>query len=152
MLLGWRRGTLTVLLFLAVGLVGVPNLAGFRTTLSALPGTTVGYIVGYVLAALVIGLLTARRPRGTGAMIGLFTVAGLVGVVVQYLAGSAGLMVRADMSFAEAILVNVPFIPGDIAKVVVAALIATPVLRAFPDLRPRRAVSPDAPAKATATR
>lgn len=136
MLLGWRRGTLAVLLFLAVGLIGVPNLAGFRTTLSALPGTTVGYLVGYVVAALVIGLLTVRRPSRPGPMIGLFIAAGLAGVVVQYLFGTAGLMIRAEMGFVEALLVNIPFIPGDIIKIVVAALIAAPVLRAFPDLRP----------------
>ena len=141
MLLGWRRGTLSVVLFLAVGLIGVPNLAGFRTTLSALPGTTVGYLVGYIVAALVIGLLTERRPRGNGAMIGLFTTAGLVGVLVQYLFGTFGLMVRAEMGFVEALLVNVPFIPGDIVKVVVAALIAAPVLRAFPDLRANTAAT-----------
>ncbi|KGF16964.1 MULTISPECIES: biotin transporter BioY [Corynebacterium] len=141
MLLGWRRGTLSVVLFLAVGLIGVPNLAGFRTTLSALPGTTVGYLVGYIVAALVIGLLTERRPRGNGAMIGLFTAAGLVGVLVQYLFGTFGLMVRAEMGFVEALLVNVPFIPGDIVKVVVAALIAAPVLRAFPDLRANTAAT-----------
>ena len=136
MLLGWRRGTLAVLLFLAVGLIGVPNLAGFRTTLSALSGTTVGYLVGYVVAALVIGLLTVRRPNRPGPMIGLFIAAGLAGVVVQYLFGTAGLMIRAEMGFVEALLVNIPFIPGDIIKIVVAALIAAPVLRAFPDLRP----------------
>ncbi|UBI03343.1 biotin transporter BioY [Corynebacterium freneyi] len=141
MLLGWRRGTLSVVLFLAVGLIGVPNLAGFRTTLSALPGTTVGYLVGYIVAALVIGLLTERRPRGNGAMIGLFTAAGLVGVLVQYLFGTFGLMVRAEMGFVEALLVNVPFIPGDIVKVVVAALIAAPVLRAFPGLRANTAAT-----------
>lgn len=141
MLLGWRRGTLSVVLFLAVGLIGVPNLAGFRTTLSALPGTTVGYLVGYIVAALVIGLLTERRPCGNGAMIGLFTAAGLVGVLVQYLFGTFGLMVRAEMGFVEALLVNVPFIPGDIVKVVVAALIAAPVLRAFPDLRANTAAT-----------
>ncbi len=136
LLLGWRRGTLAVLLFLGVGLIGVPNLAGFRTTLSALPGTTVGYIVGYVVAALVIGLLTVRRPRKPAPMIGLFIAAGLVGVLIQYLFGTFGLMVRAEMGFVEALLVNIPFIPGDLIKVVVAALIAAPVLRAFPDLRP----------------
>lgn len=136
MLLGWHRGTLAVLLFLAVGLIGVPNLAGFRTTLSALPGTTVGYLVGYVVAALVIGLLTVRRPNRPGPMIGLFIAAGLAGVVVQYLFGTASLMIRAEMGFVEALLVNIPFIPGDIIKIVVAALIAAPVLRAFPDLRP----------------
>lgn len=149
LVLGWRRGTLTVLLFLALGLIGVPNLAGFRTTLSALPGPTVGYIVGYVIAALVVGLLTVRRPTGAGAQIALFIAAGVVGVIVQYVCGAVGLMVRADMDpMAALFATNAPFVPGDLAKVVVAALIAAPVLRAFPDLRPRRAATPAEPTDA----
>lgn len=136
LLLGWRRGTLSVLLFLAVGLLGVPNLAGWRTTLSALPGPTVGYLVGYVATALVVGAITIRRPRQAVPMTLLFIVAGIAGVVMQYAFGTAGLMLRADMDFTAALVSNVPFIPGDLIKVVLAALVAVPVLRAFPDLRP----------------
>ena len=149
LLLGWRRGTLTVILFLAVGLIGVPNLAGFRTTLSALPGPTIGYMVGYIFAALVIGLLTVRRPRGAAAQIGLFIAAGLVGVVVQYVFGGVGLMIRADLDVVNALFVtNAPFVIGDVIKVVLAAVIAAPVLRAFPDLRPNPAAAKKRPATA----
>ena len=149
LLLGWRRGTLTVILFLAVGLIGVPNLAGFRTTLSALPGPTIGYLVGYIFAALVIGLLTVRRPRGAAAQIGLFIAAGLVGVVVQYVFGAVGLMIRADLDVVTALFVtNAPFVIGDVIKVVLAAVIAAPVLRAFPDLRPNPAAAKKRPATA----
>lgn len=85
-------------------------------------------------------------------MIGLFIVAGLVGVLVQYFFGALGLMVRADMGAGEAIVANAPFIPGDIIKIVVAALIAAPVLRAFPDLRPgRRRATADANATSPET-
>ena len=149
LLLGWRRGTLTVILFLAVGLIGVPNLAGFRTTLSALPGPTIGYMVGYIFAALVIGLLTVRRPRVAAAQIGLFIAAGLVGVVVQYVFGAVGLMIRADLDVVTALFVtNAPFVIGDVIKVVLAAVIAAPVLRAFPDLRPNPAAAKKRPATA----
>ena len=139
LLLGWRRGTLTVILFLAVGLIGVPNLAGFRTTLSALPGPTIGYMVGYIFAALVIGLLTVRRPRGAAAQIGLFVAAGLVGVVVQYVFGAVGLMIRADLDVVTALFVtNAPFVIGDVSKVVLAAVIAAPVLRPNPAAAKKR--------------
>lgn len=146
LLLGWRRGTLTVILFLAVGLIGVPNLAGFRTTLSALPGPTVGYLVGYILAALVVGLLTVRRPLGAGAQIALFIAAGLVGVIVQYVCGAVGLMIRADLDPVTALFAtNAPFVIGDAIKVVIAAVIAAPVLRAFPDLRPNAGATRNRP-------
>lgn len=139
MLLGPRRGFLTVALFLGVGLLGVPNLAGFKPTLAALPGPTVGYLVGYLATPPIVGALTARRPRGTAAQVGAFALAGLAGVAAQYLLGSAGLVLRADMAPGAALAANVVFVPGDVAKVVVAALIAVPVLRALPELRPRRA-------------
>ncbi len=139
LLLGWKRGTLSVLLFLAVGLVGVPNLAGFRTTLSALPGPTVGYIVGYIVTALIVGLLTVRRPRNTIAQISLFILAGVIGILAQYLCGSVGLVIVSGMEFGAAVASNAAFIVGDLIKVVIAAVIAAPVLRAVPSLRPNRA-------------
>jgi uncharacterized membrane protein len=49
MILGWRRGGLAVLLFLGVGFLGVPNMAGWTPALSAVSGPTVGYIVGYAV-------------------------------------------------------------------------------------------------------
>lgn len=150
MILGTRRGTLTVLLFLGVGLVGVPNLSGFRSTLAALPGPTVGYLVGFIATAVIVGLLTARRPSRPGAQVTLFIAAGLVAVFTQYLCGSIGLVYRADMQFWPAVASNAPFIPGDIAKTVVAALIAVPVLRAIPDLRPNRAPKKASPAEPVA--
>jgi biotin transport system substrate-specific component len=151
MILGWRRGGLAVLLFLGVGFLGVPNMAGWTPALAAVSGPTVGYIIGYAVVGFLVGALcdlSTRVPRigGNPALLTVwFAVAGLIGVCVQYLCGSVGLMVRTDMDFGAALVSNGPFIPGDIAKVVVAAVVATAVLRAVPDLRPRRtAAAPSA--------
>jgi biotin transport system substrate-specific component len=138
MILGWRRGTIAVALFIAVGFVGVPNMAGWKPALAAVAGPTVGYVVGYVVSALVIGLVASVAPRRHLARTGVFVVAGLLGVCVQYLCGSIGLVFRTGMDFTGALASNAPFIPGDVAKVVVAALIAAAVLRAVPDLVPSR--------------
>lgn len=150
MILGWRRGGLAVLLFLGVGFLGVPNMAGWTPALAAVSGPTIGYIVGYAVVGFLVGALcdlSSRFPRVSGnpALLTVwFTVAGLIGVGVQYLCGSVGLMLRTDMDYGAALVSNGPFIPGDIIKVVVAAVVATAVLRAIPDLRPRRTAAPAA--------
>lgn len=136
MILGFKRGGLATTLFLAVGLVGVPNMAGWKPLLAALPGPTVGYIFGYLVAGFVIGAIAQRAPRAKAPRIGIFIGAGLVGVALQYFFGSLGLVWRMGLGFTDALITNVPFIFGDVAKVVVAALIATAVLQAFPDLLP----------------
>ncbi|MDO5029233.1 MAG: biotin transporter BioY [Corynebacterium sp.] len=136
MILGFKRGGLATTLFLAVGLVGVPNMAGWKPLIAALPGPTVGYIVGYLIAGFVIGAIAQQAPRAKAARVGVFIGAGVVGVIVQYLFGALGLVWRMGLGFGEALATNVPFIVGDLIKVVAAAVIATAVLQAFPDLLP----------------
>ena len=138
MILGWKRGGLAVTLFIAVGFVGVPNMAGWKPAIAEVSGPTVGYIFGYIVAAVVIGLIAQLAPRSNTGRLVVFTIAGLVGVVVQYICGTIGLMLRTGMDFVGALTSNGAFIPGDIIKVVAAALIAAAVLRAIPDLAPSR--------------
>ena len=57
-LLGLKRGTLSVLVYIILGLVGVPVFAGFTSGVGILAGTTGGYIVGFVFTALIVGLMT----------------------------------------------------------------------------------------------
>lgn len=139
MILGWRRGGLAVLLFLGVGFLGVPNMSGWTPALTAVSGPTVGYIVGYALAGFLVGALcdlAPQRPRWVQLV--WFIVAGALGVALDYFCGAVGLVLRTDMDLSAALVSNGPFIPGDCAKVVVAALVSTAVLRAVPDLRRRR--------------
>lgn len=143
MILGWRRGGLAVLLFLGVGFLGVPNMAGWTPALTSVSGPTVGYIVGYAVVGFVVGVLCDLAPR-TPRKVQLlcFLLAGVIGVAISYLCGSVGLMLRTDMDFGAALATNGPFIPGDAAKIVVGALVSTAVLRAVPDLRRDRHAVP----------
>lgn len=136
MILGWKRGGLAVALFIAVGFVGVPNMAGWKPALAAVAGPTVGYVLGYIVSAVVIGAIAQYAPRRHVGRVVVFVVAGLVGVCVQYLCGSVGLVFRTGMDFTGALMSNTPFIPGDLVKVLVAAVIAAAVVRAVPDLLP----------------
>lgn len=149
LILGARRGFLTTALFLFIGLIGLPVLAGGRTTLAALAGPTAGYLVGYLAAAFLAGLIAYRAPRNNrAAMIGIFLIAGLVGLLSMYVFGALGLMLRAGMDLGAAILAQAPFVIPDLIKTVVMVFIAVGVHAAFPQLR---GAKPKAKTKAQAT-
>lgn len=136
LILGGRRGFLTALLFLVLGLIGLPVLAGGRTTLAALAGPTAGYIVGYLLSPLVAGAIAylAPKKRGTGMFI-VLGLAGIAGLITQYVCGSIGLVLRAGLSISEAALAQGAFVLPDLAKIAVMVVIAAGVHAAFPDIR-----------------
>lgn len=135
LVLGRRRGLFTAAIFLIVGLA-LPVLAGGRTTIAAIGGTTVGYLVGYLVSAWVAGLIAYRAPfKNRGATIGVFILAGAVALFLQYLFGVFGLMWRADMSFGAGWAAQVPFLLPDSLKIALMIVIALAVHAAFPDLR-----------------
>lgn len=138
--LGARRGFLAVLLYLAVGAVGLPVFAGGTAGLAPFAGPTVGYLIGMPLAAALAGFIVQRLPRKKSAPnLPLTFVAALASsIVCIHPLGIFGLMWRADLSFTQAFLTDLAFIPGDIVKNILVAIVATTVHRAFPDLLPAR--------------
>ena len=126
-LLGPWRGFLAVVLYIAVGAAG----------LAVLQGPTAGYLLGFPLAAAMCGLLVSRLlpRRATRAGVPLVFVAGLLSsALFIHTLGMAGLVWRADMTWAQAWDVDKVFWIGDVIKNVCMALVATAVHRAFPDL------------------
>lgn len=147
LVLGPRRGGLAVALFLLLGMLGLPVLAGGRTTLAALVGPTAGYVVGYVFSAVVAGAIAYGAPQGAGPLRWLcgvvFALAAVGGLLTQYLFGAVGLYLRAGLDASEAILAQVPFFLPAAVEQSVMVVIALGVHAAFPDLRKRsRAASP----------
>lgn len=139
--LGWRRGLLAVLLYLLVGFAGVPVFADGASGLGVLTRASAGYLIAFPLAAALVGLLVERIPRGLGATArtGLVFVSALVASVATiHPLGVLGLMVRAGYSLSEAVAIDLTFIPGDLIKNAVTAVVATAVFRAFPALTSRR--------------
>lgn len=138
--LGARRGFLAVLLYLAVGAIGLPVFSGGSAGLAPFAGPTVGYLVAFPLAALSTGFIVERLPRRKIATsIPLIFVAGFASsLVFIHPLGILGLAWRADMSIGDAFLFDLTFIPGDILKNLLMALVATAVHRAFPSLLPQR--------------
>ena len=131
-LLGWRKGALSVVTVIVIGLA-LPVLAGGRTTLTSLAGPTAGFLVGWIPAVIVIGLLTAlMMPRYRLIPGLLITILG--GIVVIYAVGVAGMLLRTDLTLGAALAANGVFLPGDLAKAVVTAVVAQQVHKARPGL------------------
>ncbi|KJR08728.1 biotin transporter BioY [Gordonia sihwensis] len=131
--LGPKKGTLAVVIFMVLAIAGLPILAGGRTGMVALGSPTAGYFVGFLPAVIVIGLLTAlMMPKYNivaGIVINLFG-----GVLIIYACGIVGLLLRTDMSLGAAIATNGSFVAGDVLKALVTALVAAPVHRGRPGL------------------
>jgi biotin transport system substrate-specific component len=140
--LGPRRGFLAVMLYLAVGAAGLPVFSGGRGGLAVFQGPSVGYLVGFPLAALLCGYLVTKLPRKQLATsVPLLFAAGLVSsALFIHTLGMAGMVWRVPMSWSAAWDTDKIFWIGDVVKNIAMALVATAVHRAFPDLlgTPRR--------------
>lgn len=137
--LGPRKGALAVLVYLAMIAVGLPVGAGYSGGLGVLAGPTGGYLVGFVLAALVVGTLARWALRlsstGRGSVAGstaLF-LACLAGIPVVYAVGVPWLALSTGMPFGKALSVGaLVFLPGDVLKAAIAAVVTAAVARALP--------------------
>lgn len=133
--LGARRGFLAVLLYVVAGAAGLPVFSGGAAGLAVLTGPSAGYLVGFPLAAGLCGLLVQRLPRRSLLSAPAIFVAGLVSsAVFIHTLGMAGLVLRADLTWAQAFDVDKVFWIGDVLKNVAMAVVATAVHRAFPDM------------------
>jgi biotin transport system substrate-specific component len=135
LVLGPWRGFLATLLYLAVGFAGLPVFAGGAAGVAVLTKPSVGYLLAFPLGALVAGTLARLFVGWTGAKqyLGLF-LAGLAGSVVIHAAGIVGLMVVLQLPLSAAFVADLPFWPGDVAKMFAAAAVAVAVHKAFPAL------------------
>ncbi len=139
LLLGARRGALAVVVFLVLVAAGLPLLAGGRGGLGVFAGPSAGYLVGWVAGAYVTGLVADVRPERL-PLVSLLVAAVLGGIVVVYLVGIPVLAWRTGLPITTAITANWAFVPGDLAKAVIAAVVAHGVERGYP-LRERRAAT-----------
>lgn len=117
--LGSKRGAASLALYLAEGAIGLPFFAGGAYGLSVLTGATAGYLLGFVVAAYIIGVLA---ERGLERSVRTSFLPFLVGTVIIYAFGVSWLAVVVG-SFEKAVTLGlVPFLIGDIIKLVAAAI------------------------------
>jgi biotin transport system substrate-specific component len=125
--LGSKRGSLALIAYLAEGAAGLPVFAGWQSGIGPLLGPTGGYLIGFVGAAYAIGWLAERGfdrnvLRSVGAM--------FVGKVIIFACGMAWLSFYVGPNRVVA-LGLMPFLPGAVIKVILAALVLPAAWRWF---------------------
>ncbi|GAA3948671.1 biotin transporter BioY [Microbacterium soli] len=129
LILGARRAPLAILVVLVLAAAGLPVLSGGRGGLGVFVAPSVGYMIGWVAGAIVIGLI-AHHGRFTWWRAGIAALLG--GVVVVYAFGIPLQALITGVPLGPTILSSLAFLPGDLIKVVVAVLLTVALRRAYP--------------------
>lgn len=127
-----KQAFMTMLVYLLVGLAGVPVFTGGSAGPGKLFGPTGGYIIGFLFTAVFLAYFKGEKYNFKRyALLGC-----VIGIPLIYVFGVVQLKLIAGMPWDKAILTGaLPFIPLDIVKCLAAAVIAGPINRIFTDNR-----------------
>lgn len=115
--LGMKLGTISVVVYILLGLAGLPIFTGFTGGPGKLFGPTGGYIIGYIFMALISGFFIDKWDNKL-----LIRLMGMIlGTVALYLFGSVWLAYQASYTLSQALMIgSIPYIPGDLVKLALA--------------------------------
>lgn len=124
--LGGKKGTIAVIVYVLLGAVGLPVFAGFKLGIGTLLGTTGGYIIGFVLSGIVYWAITDKF----GTKLAVTVIAMALGLLVCYAFGTAWFMLVYTGSKGAVTLWSAlgwcvfPFIIPDAIKIALAILVS----------------------------
>ncbi len=116
----YKIAVLPVVLYLLLGMAGLPVFSKFQGGIQVLFGPTGGYLFGYIPCVFLISLLISKFPNKKW----LYPIAMIIGTIVLYAFGTLWFVLYLKYDIYKALLVCVvPFLPGDTFKIAVACLI-----------------------------
>jgi biotin transport system substrate-specific component len=139
-LLGPRLGMQAMLLFLGAVALGLPLLSGGRGGFGVFLAPSAGYLLAWPLGAWVTGMLMNRFPGKASAQssprssaISAFLASAVGGLMTVHVFGVIGLVKIANLSWTQAFFGTLVFVPGDLIKCAVCAMVVHTVARGLPD-------------------
>lgn len=115
--LDYKRAPIVVLVYILIGICGLPVFSSFTGGIGKIIGPTGGYIIGYIFLAIIESCLITFFKKKKW----VYPLAMIAGTVVLYLFGTIWFMVVAEYTFVKAMMVCViPFLPGDALKIIIA--------------------------------
>lgn len=132
-MLGPVRGALAVLLFLFLVAIAAPYvvLAGGRSGMGVFASPSVGFLIGFPVGAFVAGWVM-KSTKDMNILVSAAISAAVGGILVVYALGIPGVAMMTDLSLAAAATGSAVYIPGDLIKVAITAIIAQTVARGLP--------------------
>ncbi len=119
-MLGGKRGSISVIIYLLIALTGIPVLANFSGGFDKVIGITGGYLIGFVFIALIVGFATDKFGRKIVVLI----LSMILGVLVCYLFGTVWFCVLTKTPFVDALMICVvPYLLFDGLKIVLATVL-----------------------------
>ena len=138
-LLGGKLGALSQIIYVLLGSVGVPVFAGWTGGIGITLGMTGGYIIGYIPMAFIAGFLYFRFGRNSSGLrkYAAMFISMFIATAILYLIGTAWFIAQTKMTLAASMAACViPFLPGDLIKIIAVMLVAPPIetalKRAYP--------------------
>ena len=130
--LGMKSGTISFIIYLLLGTVGVPVFSSFRGGFQVLAGPTGGYLIGFIFLALIMGFALDHFDRKlVPTIIGM-----IIGMAVCYAFGTVWLAKLLSLSFKEGLMMGViPYLAGDAAKIIIAAIVGPKLYGATQKIR-----------------
>lgn len=130
--LGMKNGTISFIIYLLLGAIGVPVFSSFRGGFQVLAGPTGGYLIGFIFLALIMGFALDHFDRKlVPTIIGM-----IIGMAVCYAFGTVWLAKLLSLSFKEGLMMGViPYLPGDAAKIIIAAIVGPKLYGATQKIR-----------------
>lgn len=120
-IIGPKKGTISVLVYILVGIIGVPVFSNYRAGISVIVGVTGGYIVGYIPLALLTGIFTYKFKN----KIWMYPIGMILGTIVCYFIGTVWYMFNTHNNLMGSLLVCVvPFLLFDLIKIVLSSVLA----------------------------
>lgn len=132
---GPKWGTLSTLLYVIIGAVGLPVYANYASGFGNLVGPTGGYLIGYIPLAFCVGYGYWKFGKEkTGVQkIAALVISILIGEVILYILGTVWFMYIGQTPLMSALVwCVIPFIPGDIAKIVAVSILVPILERTLP--------------------
>ncbi len=121
-LLGRKAGTLSQIIYILLGVIGLPIFSAGKAGPGVVSGPTGGYLWGFIISAYTMGILVEKKNI---YKINGFIVVGVIGLLVINFCGALQLYVVTQLSLKAVLLTGIiPFIIGDFIKIVAASLIA----------------------------
>jgi biotin transport system substrate-specific component len=120
--LGKRYGLISIVIYLLLGMAGVPVFSMMRSGVSVLAGPSGGFILGFAPMAYIVGLVSEKLGYSFKSMI----VATLAGTAICYIMGIGWFMFLTGTGIWAAMLMCMfPFLPGDFVKVLLASFLVS---------------------------
>lgn len=124
----YKISTLATIVYILIGVVGLPVFSNFQGGISVLFNGTGGFILGYTLCAFITSFLV-KKSKGRKSV---YLLAMIISTLILYIIGTAWFVIITKVDIKSAIIVCVlPFILFDAIKIIIATLIFVPLRKSF---------------------